>query len=167
VAPRAWFEALLDDGQGRRVWQAGRVTDPSPSSSASPSAERPRTAERPGALLAAVGVAVVEAVALLVYAVSLAVAAFQNPGSISAGPVVVAIFAIFALGVGLCARGLWRRSRAARTPFGVVQLFGLVTGYTLVQGDGTPTHVAGWAVLTVSVVGIALVMSPGVGAALD
>lgn len=122
---------------------------------------------RSGTLVAAVVVAALEALALLVYAVSLAVAAVQNPGSISAGPVVVAIFAIFAVGVGLCARGLWRGSRAARTPFAVVQLFGLVTGYTLVQGDGTATHAAGWAVLAVSVVGIALVISPGVGASLD
>ena len=122
---------------------------------------------RSGALVAAVAVAALEAVALLAYAVSLAVASFQNPDSISAGPVVVAIFALFALGVGLCARGLWRRSRAARTPFGVAQLFGLVTGYTLVQGDGTATHLAGWGVLAVSVIGIALVMSPGVGTTLD
>ena len=139
------------------------MADPSPSSSSAPT----RPAGRPGALVAAVAVAALETVALVVYAVSLAVAAVQNPGSISAGPVVVAIFALFALGVGLCARGLWRRNHAARTPFGVVQLFGLVTGYTLVQGDGTATHLAGWAVLAVSVVGIALVMSPGVGAGLD
>jgi len=139
------------------------VADPSPSSSSAPT----RPAGRPGALVAAVAVAALETVSLVVYAVSLAVAAVQNPGSISAGPVVVAIFALFALGVGLCARGLWRRNRSARTPFGVVQLFGLVTGYTLVQGDGTATHLAGWAVLAVSVVGIALVMSPGVGAGLD
>jgi hypothetical protein len=146
------------------------VTDPTqPSQPVDPAdpAVPVRPAGRSGALVAAVGVAVLETVALLAYTVSLAIASVQNPGSISAGPVVVAIFALFALGVGLCARGLWRRSRAARTPFGVVQLFGLVTGYTLVQGDGTATHLAGWAVLAVSVTGIALVMSPGVGAALD
>lgn len=127
----------------------------------------PGTGPRPAVLVAAVVVAVVEAVALLAYAVSIGVAGLQNPGSIGAAPVVVVIFLLFAAGIAVCARGLWLRRRAARTPFGVVQLFGLVTGWTLTQGDGDLTHVAGWAVLVVSVLGIALVMSPGVGTALD
>jgi hypothetical protein len=132
-----------------------------------PSASPVPPGERPGTLVAAVAVAALEAVALAAYAVVIGVAALQTPDSIAAGPVVVVIFLLFAAGVGLCARGLWRRNRAARTPFGVAQLFGLVTGYTLMQGDGTATHVTGITVLAVSVVGIALVMSPGVGSALD
>jgi hypothetical protein len=49
----------------------------------------------------------------------------------------------------------------------VVQLFGLVVGWTLTQGDGDVVHRAGYAVLAVSVVGIALVMSPAVSEALE
>ena len=46
-------------------------------------------------------------------------------------------------------------------------MFGLVIGWTLTQGDGDLVHRLGYAVLAVSVVGIALVMSPAVGEALD
>ena len=48
-----------------------------------------------------------------------------------------------------------------------MQLFGLVIGWTLTQGDGDLTHRIGYVVLAVSVVGIALVLSPGLGDALD
>ena len=122
---------------------------------------------RPGLLVAAVVIAALEAVVITAYSVVIAVAAFQTPGSVSAGPVVVVLFLLFAAGIALTARGLWRRRAAARTPFGVTQMFGLVTGWTLVQGDGTSTHVAGYAVLVVSLVAIALVLSPTVGAALE
>jgi hypothetical protein len=126
----------------------------------------PAPGERPALLVAAVVLAVLEAVAIAVYAVSIAVAALHAPGSVSSAPVVV-VFLAFAGGVLLCARGLWLRRRAARTPFGVIQLFGLVTGWTLTQGDGDLVQWIGRLVLAVSVVGIALVLSPAVGQSLE
>ena len=48
-----------------------------------------------------------------------------------------------------------------------MQLFGLVTGWTLTQGDGDTTHYAGYAVLVLSVIGIALVINPALGRDLD
>ena len=66
-----------------------------------------------------------------------------------------------------CGRALWQRRRAARTPFGVIQLFGLVVGWTLTQGDGDLTHRIGYAVLVGSVIGIALAISPALGEALE
>ena len=77
------------------------------------------------------------------------------------------LYLVFAAGILVVARALWRRRAAARTPFVVAQLFGLVTGWTLTQGDGDLVHRIGYAVLAVSVVGIALAMSPAVGESLD
>lgn len=123
--------------------------------------------DRPGLLLAAVGIAAVEALAVLVYAVAIAVSALQNPGSIAAPPVEIAIYLAFAVGIGACGVGLWRRLAVARTPFGVVQLFGVVVGYTLLQGDGDLVHRVGYVVLGLSVVGIAVVLSPVLAETLD
>jgi len=122
---------------------------------------------RPAALVAAVGIAVLEAVALTAYAVGIGISAAQNPGSIAAAPVEIVLYLVFAACLGAIARGLWHRRAIARTPFGVAQLFGLVVGWTLTQGDGDLVHRLGYAVLAVSVVGIALVMSPAVAESLD
>lgn len=117
--------------------------------------------------MAAVVIAVLEALALTAYAVGIGVSALQSPGSVAAAPVEIVLYLIFAAGLVAIARGLWGRRSIARTPFAVAQMFGLVIGWTLTQGDGDLVHRLGYAVLAVSVVGIALVMSPAVGEALD
>lgn len=122
---------------------------------------------RPAALRAAVVLVLLEAVAVVVYAAGIGVAAIQEPGSVAAAPVEIVIYLLFAAGMAACGRALWQRRRAARTPFGVVQLFGLVVGWTLTQGDGDLTHRIGYAVLAVSVVGVALAISPSLGEGLD
>ena len=122
---------------------------------------------RPPLLLAAVGVAVLECGAIVAYTAGIGLSAVQNPGSVASAPVEIVIYLLFAVGIGLCARGLWLRRRSARTPFGVAQLFGAVVGWTLTSGDGDLTHRIGYVVLGVSVVGIALVISPSLGDALD
>jgi hypothetical protein len=124
-------------------------------------------AGRAGPLVAAVVIAVLEALALTAYAVGIGVSALQNPGSVAAAPVEIVLYLVFAAGLVAIARGLWGRRSIARTPFAVAQMFGLVIGWTLTQGDGDLVHRLGYAVLAVSVVGIALVMSPAVGEALD
>jgi hypothetical protein len=127
----------------------------------------PTGTPRPPLLLAAVGIAVLETAALVAYSVGIGVADLQNAGNLAAGPVEIVIYLLFAVGVAVCGLGLWRRRRTARTPFGVVQLFGVIIGWTLTQGDGDLTHRIGYVVLAVAVVGIALVISPGLGEALD
>jgi hypothetical protein len=122
---------------------------------------------RPGALVGATAIAVLEALALAAYAVGIGVSALQNPGSVAAAPVEIVLYLVFAAGLLAIARGLWGRRSVARTPFAVAQMFGLVIGWTLTQGDGDLVHRIGYVVLAVSVVGIALVMSPAVGEALD
>jgi hypothetical protein len=130
-------------------------------------APTPGAPARPPLLLAAVVIAVLEAVALVAYAVGIGISTLEDSTAVAAAPVEIAIYLLFAVGIGLCAFGLWRRRRSARTPFGVVQLFGVVIGWTLTQGDGDLTHRIGYAVLAVSVVGIALVISPVLGESLD
>ena len=122
---------------------------------------------RPPLLLAAVAVAVLETAALIAYALGIAISDLQDSTNIAAAPVEIVIYLLFAVGIAFCAWGLWRRRRSARTPFGVVQLFGVIIGWTLTQGDGDLTHRIGYVVLVVSVVGIALVLSPKLGEALD
>ena len=148
---------------------SGRLAPVSEEQGAEPAgtAEEPRSEGREAPTTAAAVLAGVEALAVAAYAVGIGIAALNAPGTISAAPVVVVIFLLFAAGIAACARGLWLRRRAARTPFGVVQLFGLVTGWTLTQGDGDSTHYVGYAVLVLSLVGIALVINPALGRDLD
>jgi hypothetical protein len=127
----------------------------------------PTGTARPPLLLAAVGIAVLETAALVAYALGIGISDLQNAGNLAAGPVEIVIYLLFSVGVAACGLGLWRRRRSARTPFGVVQLFGVIIGWTLTQGDGDLTHRIGYVVLAVAVVGIALVISPGLGEALD
>jgi hypothetical protein len=134
-----------------------RVSDDAPQSPAA----------RPRLLLAAVAVAVLEAAALVAYSLGIGISDLQDTQSLAAAPVEIVIYLLFAAGIGFCAWGLWRRKRSARTPFGVAQLFGIIIGGTLTQGDGDLTHRIGYVVLAVAVVGIALVVSPGLGDALD
>ena len=141
---------------GDTLWQGGRVTESRD--------EVVDEGPREGALVAATVLALVEGVALVAYAVGIALASFRSTDAEATSPVVVVIvYLLFAAGILVCARGLWSRRRAARTPFGVIQLFGLVIGWTLTQGDGEVTHLIGYAVLAASVVGVALVMSPALG----
>jgi len=101
------------------------------------------------------------------YSVGIGISDLQSSGNLAAAPVEIAIYLLFAVGVAVCGIGLWRRRRSARTPFGVVQLFGVIIGWTLTQGDGDLTHRIGYVVLAVAVVGIAVVISPGLGEGLD
>ena len=122
----------------------------------------------PSALLAAVVVASVEALAVLAYTVGIGVSGAAEPGLGGCRARAPRHLPDLRPGDRRLRRGPSRSVAArARTPFGVVQLFGLVMGWTLTQGDGDLTHRAGYAVLAVSVLGIALVISPSVGEALD
>lgn len=117
-------------------------------------------ASRPGALIAAVTIAAVEAAGIAGYGISIGFAGLQNPGSVAAPIVQVVLYLLFAAGIAAAGWALWRQRQVARTPFVVVQLFALVVGYTLMQGDGDAIHRLGWLVLAMGVVGIALAMSP-------
>jgi hypothetical protein len=130
-------------------------------------AETDPGAARPATLVLCAALAVLEAVAVLAYTIGILVSGAQNPTSVAAPFVEVVIYLLFVLGIVLVARGLWQRRRWARTPFFVVQLFGLVIAYTLLSGDGNDIHVLGWIVGLVSVVGVVAVFLPRTSEALD
>jgi hypothetical protein len=138
------------------------VTDPD-----LPASEPAAPAGRPATLLLAIAIAAVEGLAVLAYAAGIALSGFANPESVAAPAVEVLIYVLFAIGIGLVVKGLVQNRRWARTPFVVVQLFGLVTGWTLLQGDGDGTHLLGWAVLVVSAVGLGCALAPRTGEALQ
>ncbi len=123
---------------------------------------------RPPLLRAAIAVAAIEALALAGYAVAVAVAVVRSgPGEGAGAPVEIALFLVFAAGIALIARGLMSRRHIARGPYIVTQMFGLVVGGTLVAGDGTLLHLAGWLVLLTALSGIALMLNPRMRELLD
>lgn len=102
-------------------------------------------------------VAAVEAAALAVYCVVLAITATNSSGATQSAPVVeIAIFVIFAIGIGLVARGMLRGRTTARPPFMLTQLFVLVTAYTVWAGDGTTVKVVGALIGLLGLAGIVL-----------
>lgn len=102
-------------------------------------------------------VAAIEAVALAVYCVVLAVTATNSSGATESAPIVeISIFAIFALGIGLVARGMLRGRTTARPPFMLTQLFVLITAYTVWAGDGMTVKVVGALIGLLGLAGIAL-----------
>ena len=110
-------------------------------------------------------VAALEAVALVVFAAALAIASFNTQGSnTGASPVAeVIIYLLFAGCMGLIARGLWRRSVFARTPMVLAQVFGLISAWLFIEGDGWAV-VAGFIIAGVSVLGIVLTLRPATAA---
>lgn len=110
-------------------------------------------------------VAGLEAVVIVVFAIALGIASFNTRGTnTGAAPVAeVVVYLLFAAGMGLIARGLWRRNRLARTPMVLAQVFGLISAWLFWEGDGLAV-LAGGAIAVVCVVGIVLTVRPATGA---
>ncbi len=110
-------------------------------------------------------VAWAEAAGLAVFAVALGIASFNTRGTnTGASPIAeVALYLAFAACMGLVARGLWRRSPFARTPMVLAQVFGLISAWLFLEGDG-PAVVAGVVIAVVSVLGLVLTLRPAAGA---
>jgi hypothetical protein len=110
-------------------------------------------------------VAAAEAVALVLFAVALGIASFDTRGTnTGASPIAeVVVYLLFAVGMGLIARGLWRRSPLARTPMVLAQVFGLISAWLFIEGTGAAVPV-GWLIAVVSVLGIVLTLRPATGA---
>jgi hypothetical protein len=143
------------------------VTEPVPSHAPDAPDDSVPAGSRPPTLLVAIAIAGLEALAILAYTAGIALSGTQNPGSVAAPAVEALIYLVFAVGIVLVVKGLWQRRRWSRTPFVVIQLFALVTGWTLLQGDGDSTHLIGWAVLIVAVAGLVCAFLPRTGEALD
>ncbi len=105
-----------------------------------------------------------EAVVLVGFAIALGIASFNSRGTnTGASPVAeVIIYLLFAVCIALVARGLWRRSPLARTPMVLTQVFGLISAWLFIEGNGFSV-VVGWLIVLVSVLGIVLTLRPSTG----
>lgn len=108
--------------------------------------------------------AAVEGIAIVLFAVALGVASVNTRGTnTGASPVAeVIVYLCFAACMGLIARGLWRRSRFARTPMALAQVFGLISAWLFWEGTGAAV-VAGVVMALVSVLGLYLTLRPATG----
>lgn len=95
-----------------------------------------------------------EIVALLAYTVGIAVSAANHPDTPSSPIAEVIIYLLFAAGMAAVVRGLARAQQWARTPFGVIQMFGLIVAWTVFSGDGVWVKVAGAALGLLSAGGL-------------
>jgi peptidoglycan/LPS O-acetylase OafA/YrhL len=132
---------------------------------------------RPGFLRVLSGIAVVEGLAFLAYAVYDIVQAIRvgatGPSPVSNVPGLILqplIFAVLGLALGAAAIGFWRTRRWARAPFVLIQLLILVVAVPLALASaadaGTGPHVAGIVLTVVAVGGLVLTFFPSTTAAL-
>jgi hypothetical protein len=110
-------------------------------------------------------VAAAEAVAIMAFALALGISSTSTRGTnTGASPVAeVVVYLCFAACMGLIARGLWRRSRFARTPMALAQVFGLVSAWLFWEGSGTAVA-AGVLLAAVCILGLYLTLRPATGA---
>lgn len=109
-----------------------------------------------------------EAAALLIFTIAVGIASLNSRGSnTGSSPVAeVAVYLSFVVGLGLIARGLWRRSVFARTPMVLAQVFGLISAWLFLEGDGA-AKAAGVLLVAVCLLGIYLTVRPSTGADLQ
>lgn len=119
----------------------------------------PGTSAVPTQVRVAVVITALETIGVLVYALVVAVAATRTPGTVSAWPVEVAIYLVFAGGLAVVVRGLAAGRAFARSPFVVAQMFGLIVGWTLLSGTEW-VRILAIAVLAMSGIGLAAGLSP-------
>ena len=106
----------------------------------------------------------IESVGLLGYGIAIGVYAVSTGhGRISVAPVLVGLYAVFALLLGFVARGLGQGRRWSRTPFILAQVFALIVGYTLLRGTGAVPHIVGLVVGALGLVGAGSGVSRQVG----
>ena len=118
----------------------------------------PQPTIRPRPILAAVAVGLIEAIALVLYGLSIVVyeqggetTGISGSGADLAPVILIALFIVFAALVLLVTWMLSRGRRAARTPFLMVQAFAVVVAQPLVAEPST--RVLGGLVLLAVVVG--------------
>lgn len=114
------------------------------------------------------GIGALEAIALAAYAAAILVASFNSYGATNSSSRIEALlYLIFGGLVGLVAYGIYRRRALARTPFLVVQVFGLVVAYPLLRSGSVVPVAVGVVIAAVSVVGFVMALRPAVAEALS
>jgi hypothetical protein len=125
-------------------------------------------------LVALAGIAAVEGVVLIGYAVFDIVEAVRvgitGPEDVSnpmALILLIAITAGFGAALVLVAWGWWRAQRWARSPFILAQIiFGLI-GYELSQSEGSVERIVGYVAIALALVGLVLAFMPTVAREID
>lgn len=123
-------------------------------------------------LIVGAAVAAIEGVALLVYAIYIAVQVARlgitGPAEVSSPVAVtleITIFGLLGVAMVLAARGLWRSRRWARSMLLVGQFLALVVGVPLAQADEALPRTAGFSLVALAVAGIAAAFWPSTTAA--
>ena len=124
----------------------------------------PPVNKRPRVLTIAVGIGVVEAIALTLYGISIAIfertsetSGISGSGADLAPTILISLLAVFAGLVLLVTWMLAAGRRAARTPFVMVQAFAIVVGQPLTAA--APTRMAGIVVMTAALLAIGVQFS--------
>lgn len=102
----------------------------------------------------ALAVGLVEALGFVSYAVTILVVGLRQENTPSAPAVEAAIYLIFAALLAVIVWLLAKGNSAARSPFVLAQLFGLIISYTLIVGDGMTVKIIGGAIGVLSVAGL-------------
>ncbi len=118
-------------------------------------------------------IAGVQGVALLIYAVYIAVQTARlgitGPAAVSSPIAVtleITIFGLFGVAMVLGARGLWRSRRWARSLLVVGQFIALVIGVPLVTADGGVERAAGIVLVGMAITGLVAALLPTTTAAI-
>lgn len=93
-----------------------------------------------------------QAAALAVFAVAVVVNANRAQSTVGEPVAEAVIYLVFAGFLAGLSYALSRGASWARTPSGVMQVFAVIVGYTLLAGSGTHARVAGAAVIASAVV---------------
>lgn len=88
-----------------------------------------------------------------------------NPDSVGGALLVAAAALLAGVGLGFCARGLWRLQPGARTPAVVLQLLALPVSYTMAFEAGR--YAFGGPILVAALAVLYLLFTPPVRAVLD
>jgi uncharacterized membrane protein len=127
----------------------------------------------PRPFVALAGIALVEGIALLGYAVfdlvEAATVGVTGPAAVSNVPGIalqIILFLIFGGSLVWIGRGWWSARRWARAPFLLAQLIALVIGVPLAQAEG-PERLVGIVLALMALIGIVLVFTPVVTRALE
>ena len=120
----------------------------------------------PAPLRIACAVIALEALALLGITVFLVVDAIAgHPDSVGGALLVAAAALLAGVGLGFCARGLWRLQPGARTPAVVLQLLAVPVSYTMAFQAGR--YALGGPILVAALAVLYLLFTPPVRAVLD
>ena len=101
-----------------------------------------------------------EALAGAVLAVVVGIGALRSDLEVVVAVATVVVWVVIAGALALIWYGLFRRRRAARTPFLLAQLFALVVAYPLATSDIALERVAGVILAVAAVLGIVLGLRP-------